>query len=239
MASFGEKIRDARRTLGLTQKELANQLGVATSAISHWETDRAIPSEDNRNLLEAHLGDLVPVPIGEWLREVRRSKRWTMADLAAKSKLSIPTISNIERGHNENPREDTIRKLEKALKAKVPGDVIEVVNQDSEIENVGRLENFEPHEAGDWPKVAGIYALYDKNKRPVYIGESDNIERRMNTHREKFWFREELVKYASYVQISDRTLRRKMERTAIGLLDSYLLFNKQHTGRLGNTDRED
>lgn len=61
----------------------------------------------------------------------------------------------------------------------------------------------------------------------------------MDSHREKFWFREELVKYASFVQIDDRVLRRKVERTAIGLLDSYLLFNKQHTGRLEEAERDE
>lgn len=231
MASFGKRMQEARKNLGLNQQELADQIGVTRGAISQWETGRMKPSEKNLRLLEAYLGDFVPEPIGDWLREVRHSKNMTMAELATKSKLSIPTISNIENGHNENPRDDTIRKLERALKAKVPSDVIEVVNQDSEIEDVGRLANFEPHEVDDWPKVAGIYVLYDKNRRPVYIGESDNIERRMNSHKEKFWFREELVKYASFVQIDDRVLRRKVERTAIGLLDSYLLFNKQHTGR--------
>ena len=107
-----------------------------------------------------------------------------------------------------------------------------MANQDGEIEDVGRLANFEPHEVGDRPKVAGICVHYDRNGRPVYIGESENIERRMNSYREKPWFREGLIKYASFVQIVGRVLRRKVERTAIGLLDSYLLFNKQHTGRL-------
>lgn len=106
-----------------------------------------------------------------------------MAESAATSELSNPTISNVENGYNVNPRDDTIRKLERDLGAKVPNDVIEVANQDGEIEDVGRLANFEPHEVGDRPKVAGICVHYDRNGRPVYIGESENIERRMNSHR--------------------------------------------------------
>jgi transcriptional regulator with XRE-family HTH domain len=34
------RIREARRALGLTQDELARQVGVSRSAIAQWETDR-------------------------------------------------------------------------------------------------------------------------------------------------------------------------------------------------------
>lgn len=33
-----------RRKLGLTQKEIAAELGVSTQTISNWETSRAIPT---------------------------------------------------------------------------------------------------------------------------------------------------------------------------------------------------
>lgn len=43
---FGEKIRNARKSAGLTQKELARQLGVSNTSISNWEKDLSRPSAE-------------------------------------------------------------------------------------------------------------------------------------------------------------------------------------------------
>ena len=36
--SLGKKIRELRKTRGITQEELANALGISFQAISKWET---------------------------------------------------------------------------------------------------------------------------------------------------------------------------------------------------------
>ena len=41
--NFGSKIREARRALGLTQKQLAQTLGVKNTTISNWEKDLSKP----------------------------------------------------------------------------------------------------------------------------------------------------------------------------------------------------
>jgi transcriptional regulator with XRE-family HTH domain len=38
--SIGNRIRTTRRELGLTQEELADQVGVSRSAVAQWETGR-------------------------------------------------------------------------------------------------------------------------------------------------------------------------------------------------------
>lgn len=41
--SMGRKIKELRRKRGLSQKELANHLGVSFQTISKWENDVAMP----------------------------------------------------------------------------------------------------------------------------------------------------------------------------------------------------
>lgn len=40
MSQYGEKIKNLRRGRGLTQKDLAEQLGVITRTVSYWESGR-------------------------------------------------------------------------------------------------------------------------------------------------------------------------------------------------------
>lgn len=44
--SFGEMVRQARTTLGITQAELAERLGVRQPAVSAWERGTAYPSAE-------------------------------------------------------------------------------------------------------------------------------------------------------------------------------------------------
>ena len=39
MSTFGEKIKELRKKRGLTQPELAKELGVSNGMISNWEND--------------------------------------------------------------------------------------------------------------------------------------------------------------------------------------------------------
>lgn len=43
---FGEKIRNARKAAGLTQRQLAQQLGVSNTSVSNWEKDLSRPDAD-------------------------------------------------------------------------------------------------------------------------------------------------------------------------------------------------
>ena len=49
------------------------------------------------------------------LREARRRKVWRQEDLAAASGVAVVTISRLESGHGEAPRQSTVRKLADAL----------------------------------------------------------------------------------------------------------------------------
>lgn len=50
------RIRESRRSLGLTQEELAQRIGVSRSAIAQWETDRTGQVRANLARVAAVLG---------------------------------------------------------------------------------------------------------------------------------------------------------------------------------------
>lgn len=43
MQIFGEKLREHRRHRGMTQEEVANQIGVSAQAVSKWESGACLP----------------------------------------------------------------------------------------------------------------------------------------------------------------------------------------------------
>lgn len=57
---MGNRIRELRRAMGLTMKQLGEELGVAESTISHYETGRR--QLDNETLLK--LGEFFGVTVG-------------------------------------------------------------------------------------------------------------------------------------------------------------------------------
>ena len=54
--TFGEKLREARKTAGMTQEQLAATLSVSRQAITKWESDKGIPDIENLKLLASVLG---------------------------------------------------------------------------------------------------------------------------------------------------------------------------------------
>lgn len=43
---FGEQMKEARRRKGLTQEDLAKQMSVSRSTVSHWEIGRKVPEKE-------------------------------------------------------------------------------------------------------------------------------------------------------------------------------------------------
>lgn len=51
--TLGEKLKGARKQVGLSQEEFSEKLGVSRSAVAKWETDKGIPDIDNlKNISE-------------------------------------------------------------------------------------------------------------------------------------------------------------------------------------------
>lgn len=45
--SIGQKLKDARKSAGLSQEQLAEKLCVSRQAITKWESDKGIPDVEN------------------------------------------------------------------------------------------------------------------------------------------------------------------------------------------------
>lgn len=53
--SFGEKLKNARKSAKLTQEQLAERLGVSRQAITKWESDKGLPDIENIKLISKAL----------------------------------------------------------------------------------------------------------------------------------------------------------------------------------------
>lgn len=145
--------------------------------------------------------------------------------------VSEPQIFNIEKGNTRNPRAETRTKLATALGETPSPETVEITETDAEIPDVGVLTDFAPHDDDDLPEEPGIYLLYDISERPMYVGESDSIRRRLRDHVDKFWFKRPIVETAGYVRIDNSRLRRQVEATMIRFLKSNAVINRQNVRR--------
>ena len=59
--SLGKYIANRRKSLGMTQEELAEKMHVSKSAIAKWETDGGIPDRDNLS----RVAEIINVSVGE------------------------------------------------------------------------------------------------------------------------------------------------------------------------------
>ena len=123
--TYGQRIRRARQTEGLTQAALADKIGVTQAAIAHWEANDPPAPVSKRERLEEILGPLSKrkaakasssedgasptedeiSPFGAWVRENRISSSMSVSELAKKTGLSTVGIYNIESGKIKNPQE--------------------------------------------------------------------------------------------------------------------------------------
>lgn len=245
---IGKLLRTARLEEGLNQVEVAQKVGVAQATISNWEAGQSEPEGRNLDALRRLFGnfggnskDDVPDSVGladtgafgEWLRGSREKQGLTVGELASVSDVTSVTIYNLESGRSRNPQAATRAKLEKALQTNVPDDVKQEVSEQSEIEGLGQLVDFNPFADDEIPECAGVYVFYDVSERPVYVGKGKRICDRVRDHKEKFWFRPPVVANAAYVKISDGKLRHQVEQVMIKFLKKNAVINKQ------SVDRED
>ena len=196
--------------------------------------------------------------IGQWLIETRIKLDLSQEALADAANVTQPTVSNIERGKSRNPHRSSWEKIINALTfaaQKASGsseegnvgeeasfraeeikreaeEVVGNASSDANIDEIGSLVDFEPHDDDNLPSEPGIYIFYDVTDRPTYIGQSKDIRRRIRgNHDEKFWYREPIVNTAAYIKIENEAQRKQIEKLLITVLRSHALINKAHVQR--------
>ena len=243
--SFGELLRSARIRNAYSQDELAKRLKVSQGTISNWEKDKSCPDKEQLDQLSKLLGikerkseksngvdiQIGPSPLGAWLNRTRVSLGLSIPELAAKSGLTPPALYRIEYGETANPRHATIKRLERALDAEVPGETVEEISEEAKVEGLGEFTDFDPHSPDELPSGPGVYVFYDLSKRPIYVGESQNMRRRISEHQDKFWFKSPIVESGSYIEIADNRLRKQIETLLIKFLKSNAVLNIKNVER--------
>lgn len=243
MTAIGKAIYQARLAKGWTQATLAQRVGVSQATVANWENGHADPYNYQKELTKA-LGPLpfdpsdfdadeVPaldsssLEFGDWVRTEREKKDWSRAELAARAKVSVPTIHNIEGGKSLNPQKLTRDRISEALGTVIPAAIVTNTEQEQAIEGLGSLVDFDPHDKDNWPQCSGIYILYDVSERPVYIGRSKNIYQRLSGHTDKFWFKAPIVQNGAYIEVVEPTLLHQLEQVLIKALKSNAIINRQ------------
>lgn len=244
--SFGEGLKRARIRSAMTQAELGEKMDVSQAQISHWESGRAVPIKQQKESLKRILGgrasekptdeipeetEISPGALSAWLTRTRLAKNKSVPELAEAAGLSAPAIYNIESGKISNPRDETIRKLERALGSTLSAETKEEIREEATIEGLGEFVEFDPHSDADLPSAPGIYMLYDISQRPIYVGQGSDIRNRIKSHQEKFWFKRPIVETAAYVKIEEKNLREKVEKLLIRFLKSNAVINRQNVER--------
>jgi len=64
--TFGEKVREARKKLNISQDDLSNQMGVSRRTVTSWETDKSFPR--TRKVYEK-LAETLDVPLNYLLSD--------------------------------------------------------------------------------------------------------------------------------------------------------------------------
>jgi ribosome-binding protein aMBF1 (putative translation factor) len=236
--SISKYIKERRKENGLSQKELADRLDSHQPIISSWEKGNAKPDKKTISKIEKILG-----PIDEqvsdsvdnsdfsvWLRTNRIKKNYSIQELADRGKIPYITIHKIESGHISNPRDKTKRKIEKALRIKY-SDFSEKEPDEIKTKGIGEFQEFNPYDFDDRPSDPGVYVFYDISERPIYVGEGQNIGKRINDHSDKFWFKKPIVETAAYIVVGDKELRQSIETILIKFLKSNAVINKQKVDR--------
>jgi transcriptional regulator with XRE-family HTH domain len=249
--SFGEQIRRNRIKNAWSQAELGEKLGVSQAAISTWENGRVISDRDQQKRLREVLGfeqaqtahsgmprpnadlgeEAGPSAFGSWLNRARLERGLSVGELSVKAEISVAAIYNIESGRIENPRLETVRRLEGALGKELPAETKREIRDEATVEGVGEFFEFDPHNKADWPDVPGVYVLYDVSERPIYVGQGSSIRRRIQDHEEKFWFKAPIVYQGAYIKIGEDALRKKIETILIRFLKRNAVINKQNVDR--------
>ncbi|MBF0423249.1 MAG: helix-turn-helix transcriptional regulator [Magnetococcales bacterium] len=117
LKTIGQRLKAARQSVGLSQRDVCAALGVGTSAWNHWETGRRSP--DLMTLIrfsktysistdwilggeppDAHYTSEQRIAIGHRLSAVRQALDLSLEDFAAAIEVELPALTRWETGED-------------------------------------------------------------------------------------------------------------------------------------------
>lgn len=97
------------------------------------------------------------------------------------------------------------------------------------------LELVGPYPIQDWKGVVKegvecVYVIFDAQKRPVRIGETGNLRRRLTEYEKYYWWWRPptAVAFAYFLVQGGAESRKKFERLATQLVGEHAIFNEQN-----------
>jgi len=192
---------------------------------SPYRKRRTNPGEDVSNAQNQQ------TPFGKWLEATLIQRGMTQTTLARLSGVSSASIGKIIRGEIRNPRKTTRTTIEGALGRDLDESIETAIAEEVNIEGLGEFSDFDPHsDTNLWPEGGGVYVFYDISQRPIYVGQSGNIQRRLKDYlegtRRPWWFMKPIVQSASFIPVEDTHLRKQLEKVMILFLKSNAVLNK-------------
>lgn len=229
-------IKSSRIHAGLEQKRLALRLGVYKEEVAQWENGAITPSKEMliriSKVLNVNIDPKIINDLKEWVQKRREELGLSKEQLAQKAGLSTLTVYFIEKGRIENPTRITVSSLEKVL-GKMPAELGQEVKEKRQ---AGEFDYSGPFPKQVWKdivekegKIPCVYILYDKKKRPLYVGRTDDLKRRFQEHEKDSIRFVTWVEYFAYVVVKDEGFRKKMESVMIKVLGEDALFNIHDT----------
>lgn len=122
--SVGQRIRSSRKTIKMTQQELADKSGMAVNSIRRYEGEKVVPRVTDLQKIATALGADVNYlanglqTIGQRVRDRRESLGMALEQLAEKSGYEVQTIVDRERDKIVSNRE-MLERLAAALDCSV------------------------------------------------------------------------------------------------------------------------
>ena len=145
MSALSEKIKELRKAKGMTQAELAKELGVKTGTVSNYETGKSVPSEANLKKLSEVLGE-------ELVADEKKPKEAKTEKKAAPQKKK-ETKKAPAAGKKEEPKETPAAEKKEEPKAAPVEEVKEPVKEEKK-EEVKEEKQPEKAEAVPAPEPA-------------------------------------------------------------------------------------
>lgn len=118
------QLREMRKTLGMTQQQFADEIGVHVRTIRNWEREGAsVPQKEGYRVYELFFGanDEATEEAEErdgwagWMRGALRVRQWTVEDLGRRTKDRIPPRRLVEILRGSVPDDEEVDALASAL----------------------------------------------------------------------------------------------------------------------------